>query len=287
MQMFKGRELGRRAFTGAVALALAAAGCGAAGEETESGETSPGSVQEALMPSWSFSTSGVSLISWYDAGTRTTNGTGNVTSWPDQLSGVNNVSNTGTQGPTVNANAFGTGKPGLVFSGTQLLRNTSWSGLAPSGTSTPYTVLMIATGISQQTSSAVAWWSPTNYDAVRCQIVPNASGNVFLQGSRGYTLSGDQVFTGTTNVSNTAHALGWLYTPEVLRTFVDGTTQSSSTLTALPSISPSTFLIGARSDLPTELFTGTIAQIYVFKGNLGSSDLANFYAYAKSNWNVP
>jgi hypothetical protein len=287
MQMFKGWEFERLTFIGVLVLTLGAAGCGAAGE-TDDATTNIGSVQQGLSPGWSWSTTGVSLISYYDArAIASFSGSGHVTQWSDQTSS-NHVTNTGSQGPTQSANAFGTNMDGLDFNGGELLRDVSWSG-PPQGSSAPYTVLVIAKSIaSQQTSSAVAWWAPNAYDAIRCQIVPSGASDTFLQGSRGYTLSGDQVFTGTANITNnTAHALGWLYTPEVLRTFIDGTTESSSTLTALPSISPNTFLIGARSDLPTQLFTGIIGQVYIFSGNLGSGDLSNFYSYAQANWGVP
>lgn len=220
----------------------------------ETSEASVESVQQAVLsPGWSWST-GVNLLSYYDARAiaRTDPTSGHVTQWSNQVS-TDYVSNTGSQGPLPNANAFGSGMDGLDFNGSELLRDTSWSG-PPLGTSAPYTVLVIAKSIAPQTSSVVAWWSPANYDAVRCQLAPSGS-NTFMQESRTYNISGDQLFTGSTNVtSSSAHALGWLYTPEVLRTFVDGTTEASSTLSALPAISyATTFLIGARSDLPTQL----------------------------------
>ena len=208
---------------------------------------------------------------------------GAVSVWHDRSGNGFDVSNHLAHGrPTYNAAGWNDSKPTLTFSGTNLLRLTGWSGF-PGGNDVPFTVLGVIRSAATQNGSVLAWWSSEGWGSVRASVV-NSSGSALLELARQDGSWITQTQSTTSAIGNDRHFVAWRFSPEVLKVTVDGTTSSSPTLASLDTVLLDTFLIGARTDLPTWLFQGDISELVVIPSTLSDSEVEQFRTNAKNYW---
>jgi hypothetical protein len=227
----------------------------------------------------------LSPSAWYVAapGDVTVDESGNVSQWSDRSGNGLHVGNSFSPGqPSYDADGWNSSKPTIQFNGAKLLRSTSWSG-APAGADAAFSVLAVIRSAASQNASIAAWWSNVGVDSVRCEVA-DSSGTTLLKLSRDDNAWATQSKTGTEDLGTDRHVVAWRYSPEVLKVTIDDETFTSSTQSSLGTISPTVFLVGARSDLPTQLFSGDISELVVIPSEISDADVANFREYAQAAW---
>ena len=227
----------------------------------------------------------LSPAAWYVAGPSDISvENGQVAQWADHSGhGQTLVNNFQPGRPVYNATGWN-GKPTVTFNGAALLRRDSWTG-SPAGTDQPFSVLAVVK--TQQTSgdgALLAWWDSTVGNDVRCNFKLAGSENR-LDITRGTGWASDQAFTNPTSIlPGTSHIVVWRFSANSFQLTVDGTTQTSGTQAPFGPLTFDTFILGAKTTLPTGLFQGSVSELVVVPAAVSDTDVAAFHAYAELAW---
>jgi hypothetical protein len=228
-----------------------------------------------------------SPLAWYVAAEEDlTLENGAVAVWSDRSGNGHDVSNDYVYGrPTYNATGWNGTQPTITFSGGNLLRRFGWSGPG-AGTNQAFSVLGVVRSAAPHNGSIAAWWPEggTSYGAVRASVI-TSNGMSFLDLTRqAETGTGFRSHATTADIGTGRHVVAWRFSPHTMKITVDGTTYESAEQEPLGAISVDMFLMGARTNLPTWLYQGDISELVVVGSSLSDTDVANFRAYAKLNW---
>jgi hypothetical protein len=173
-------------------------------------------------------------------------------------------------------------KPTLKFANDVLKRN-GWVG-TPAGTENVFTVLaVLRPDVSQDSRGVVSWFHPSGYGQVACQIKPFGSASALDL----YRLDGslaNQEFLGNIDLGSARHAVAWRYAGGVMKLTVDGATQTQphATIGLVPP--DDWFLMGVANGFGNGPFSGDISELAVIPGSISDAEVANFTAYAQSEW---
>jgi len=224
-------------------------------------------------------------IAWYKAGSdELTVANGHVAQWNDRSGHGHHLTNGTDAGrPAYDAAGWNSSKPSVTFNGSALLSQAGW-GDVPTGTDQPFTVLaVVETQASSPAGAVVSWWNSNDGSDVRCNLAPQGNDAV-LDITRGSGNANDQHFTGTSALAAGRHVVAWRFAPNTFTLSGDGSSQTSSAQSPFAGLSFDTFTMGAKTTLPTGLFTGKVAEVVVVPSAVADADIARFGDYAQATW---
>jgi hypothetical protein len=225
-------------------------------------------------------------IAWYVASpTDVTVTDGGMSVWHDRSGNGNDVTQSFYYGrPQFNATGWNANKPTVTFDGGDLMRLDTWSA-APSGPSPSFTVLAVMRAASPQDSAVAGWWSPVGAGATWAGLKPS-NGQTLPQLTRLDGIAAGQLYTGSVDIGTGRHVVAWRYSAdaEVLKLTVDGFTTESPYLSPIADVAAMPFIMGAKSLLPTGLFTGDISELMIIPASLSDLEVADFTVKAQNTW---
>lgn len=162
---------------------------------------------------------------------------------------------------------------------------------APTGTNRDFGVLALIHSLGAQSAAVAAWWDPNGGGFVWAGL-KNSNGITLPDLTRTYGLAYGQMFTGPHDVGAGWHVVAWRYTSSTqkMQITVDGATSTSNELAPISDLPSMPFVIGAKSLLPTGVYTGDISELVVVGHAVLDSDVQNYTDYARAAWsgqNIP
>jgi hypothetical protein len=79
----------------------------------------------------------------------------------------------------------------------------------------------------------------------------------------------------------------WRYSPDVLEVDVDATNFASFPFNSAAPITLDMLIVGASTDLPTQLFKGDLSELVVVPSRITDAQVDQFRTYAHENWGTP
>ena len=228
----------------------------------------------------------LSPSAWYRAGAQEVALTdGTVSTWFDRTSNHLDLFQAFYYGrPALALTGWPGSKPTLHFNNGAIWRH-AWGG-TPAGSNAAFSVLAVfRSGVTTQDAGIASWWHSEGASRVSCKL-KHAGGmalDLFRYDSNGVT----QEFAGTTDVAADIHAAVWRYAPEGSKLTLDGSTQTTSGGVSLAPLGFNSFLVGASTFLPTDLFTGDISELAVVPRSITDTEVNTFERYAHDEWGVP
>ena len=230
-------------------------------------------------PTWS--PAALSPAGWYVASPTDVVQSGQgVSEWTDRSGNGRHVMQSApSYQPQLVTNGWNGNKPAMSFDGHHFFRRDGWTG-SPAGNESAFTVLAVLKSTANQESGIAAWWNMERYDHLWTRLTPTGAAAV----TRNDDINGQQVLTTPpSSVGTERHVVVWRYSAGDLRIMVDGTPTFSSQTPIRP-LTLETFLIGANSYWPTDMFRGQIAELVVVPSSLSDLDIGKFRTYAQQKW---
>ncbi len=242
--------------------------------------------QEAIASCGDQPPANAAPIAWYVASPDdVTVDSGGVTRWKDRSGNGNDVTQTFYYGePQFNPAGWNGNKPTVTFDGGDLMRLDTWSG-APSGTNASFTVLAVMRPAAPQDSAVAGWWSPVGA-GVTWAGLKGSNGQTLPELTRMDAIGGGQLYTGSVDLGSGRHVVAWRFSADeqLLKLTVDGVTTVSPLAPAIANLANMPFVMGAKSLLPTGLFTGDISELKIIPASLSDAQVADFTAQAQTTW---
>jgi len=213
---------------------------------------------------------------------------GNVDIWLDQSGNGRHAHAASMYSrPEFHTNTWGT-KPTLRFTGSQIMVVDPWSG-PPAGLNAGMTVLAVVRPTGPQNSGIASWWDVNGGGVFWAGL--RANGAVTLPDlTRNHEFVWTQPFSGPHDLGTGPHAIAWRYVPptetetETIKLTVDGTTSESRAFPSVLDLPSMPLYIGARSGLPTGIFTGDLSELVIVGSSISEENVQSFMEYARQEW---
>jgi len=228
----------------------------------------------------------LSPTAWYRAGApEVVITSGGVSMWFDRTSHHLDLQQAFYAGrPTLDESGWPGSRPTLHFNNGAIWRH-AWTA-APAGNEAAFSVLAVfRSGVSTQDTAIAGFWDANGGGQATCRL-KHANGMVLALGRRDVNAT-TQAFAATTDLGDDIHVAVWRYSPGVGKLTLDGSTVTQGSSVTLAPLSFDSFLIGAGSYLPTEIFTGDVAEVAVVPRSISDAEVYAFDQYAHDEWGVP